>query len=168
MLENRLVSTASAASCEPPSIQMKLLELPVLASDPAHRAGDRAHHHRLSFDHVLAEPHACEQRPVGDAGRGEQTIALHQVADLILLARVLDAHFPGPLALFFGVEHEPTLHLAADAAQRRGGQHSFGRSANAYINVDAGVGGIGGGGYTPDRAPAGETDPGAPPAPPPR
>src|SRR5262245_49174998 len=48
----------------PGSIQMKLLELPVLGSDPPHRAGDRAHHHGLGFDHVLAEPYAVEQRPL--------------------------------------------------------------------------------------------------------
>src|SRR5262249_54889645 len=73
---------------------MKLFELAVLASDPPHRAGDRAHHHRLGFDHILTKPHPVEQRTVGDAGRGEQAIALHHVSDLVLLARGLDAHFP--------------------------------------------------------------------------
>src|SRR4029450_6468905 len=89
MLANRLM-----LHCEPnelralSSIQMKLFELAVLASDPPHRAGDRAHHHRLGFDHVLAKPHAVEQRAIGDTGRGEQAIALHHVSDAVLLARV--------------------------------------------------------------------------------
>src|SRR4029450_4493013 len=105
MLANRLTFR-----CEPnelralSSIQMKLLELPVLASDPPHRAGDRAHHHGLGFDHVLAEPHAVEKRPVGEADRGEQATGLRHVGDSILRARVLDAHFPGAVALFLGVE----------------------------------------------------------------
>ena len=35
------------------------------------------------------------------------------------------------LALLLGVEHQPALHLAADAAQRRRRQHALGRAADA-------------------------------------
>src|SRR5262249_59942884 len=107
---------------------MKLLALAVLGADPAHRAGNRAHYHRLGLDRVLAEAHAVEQRAVGDAGCCEQTVALDHVADLVLLARVLDAHRGGTRALLFGIEHEDALHLAADATQRRRGEYSFGRA----------------------------------------
>src|ERR1051326_8962898 len=50
----------------------ELVDLPVLGADPAHRAGDRAHHHGLAHDHVLGEPDAGQHRPVSDAGRGEE------------------------------------------------------------------------------------------------
>jgi len=56
-------------------IQIELLELPVLGSDPAHRAGDRAHHHGLGLDHLAAELDAAQHRAVGNAGRREQAIA---------------------------------------------------------------------------------------------
>src|SRR5215469_1065609 len=95
--------------------QMKLPELAVLGPDPAHRAAARAHYHRLGLDHALAEPYPLEQRACSDAGCREQAVASHHVLDLVFLARVLDAHPGGPLALFLGVEHETPLHLAADA-----------------------------------------------------
>src|SRR5215207_6664313 len=31
-------------------VEMELIQLPVLRLDVAHRAGDRAHHHRFGFD----------------------------------------------------------------------------------------------------------------------
>ena len=36
-------------------------------------------------------------------------------------------------------DDEAALDLPADAAQRRGGQHAFGRAAGAHIDVDAGL-----------------------------
>ena len=48
------------------------------------------------------------------------------------------------LALLVGVEHQPALHLPADAAQRRRRQHAFRRAADAEIDVDAGARRIGG------------------------
>ena len=42
-------------------------------------------------------------------------------------------------ALLLGVEDQPALHLAADAAQRAGRQHAFRRGADAEIDVDAGL-----------------------------
>ncbi len=48
------------------------------------------------------------------------------------------------LAPLLGVEDQPALHLAADAAQRRRRQHALRRAADAEIDVDAGIAGIGG------------------------
>ena len=80
----------------------------------------------------------AQHRAVGDAGRGEQAVAAHHVLHLVVLARIGDAHLGGALALLLGVEHQPALHLAADAAQRRRRQHAFRRAADAEIDVDAG------------------------------
>src|SRR5580700_2072983 len=125
--------------------RMKPCELPVLGPDPAHRAAARAHHHRLGLDRAVAESYPLEQRAGGDAGCGEQAVASHHVLDPVFLARVLDAHPGGALALFVGVEHEAPLHLAADAGERCRGEHALGRAADAEIYVNAGrlrVGGM--------------------------
>ena len=50
----------------------------------------------------------------------EQAFAFDHVFDLVFTPWIFDAHFGGSLALLFGVEHQPRLHLSADAAQRRG------------------------------------------------
>src|SRR5216117_3462932 len=101
------------------SVQMKFLELPVLGENAPHRAGDRAHHHGLGLDDLLAEAYSPQHGAVGYAGRREQAITLHHVLDLVELARIIDAHLGGALAPLLGVEDETALHLAADAAQRR-------------------------------------------------
>ena len=49
-----------------------------------------------------------------------------------------------PAALVIVAEQQPTLHLAADRAQRRGRQHAFRRAARPEVDIDAGFG-IGGG-----------------------
>src|SRR6202163_1790542 len=116
-----------------------LIELPVLSHDTPHGAARRAHHYGLGLDDAVAESDAAQHAPVGDAGRRKQTIAAHHVLDLIFLARILDAHLGGALALLVGVDHQPALHLAADAAQRRCRQYALGRAADAEINVDAGL-----------------------------
>src|SRR6516165_11667131 len=52
------------------SIEVELVELPMLGLDCAHRAGDRAHHHGLGLDNiVLAELHTGQQRTRSDASR---------------------------------------------------------------------------------------------------
>src|ERR1700732_980830 len=96
-------------------IQIEFFELPVLGPDPAHRAGDRAHHHRLGLDHVALELDAAQHGAVGDAGGGEQAVAAHQILHEISPARIGDAHLQGALALLLGIEHEAALDLAADA-----------------------------------------------------
>src|SRR5579862_6310797 len=122
----------------------ELVELAVLGDDAAHGAGGRAHDHGFGLDDAVAEAHAAQHAAVGHAGRREQTIAAHHVLDLIFLARVLDAHLGGALALLVGIDDEAALHLAADAAQRRRREHAFGRAADAEINVDAGFARLGG------------------------
>src|SRR5580700_10760857 len=97
----------------------ELIELPVLRYDAPHGAAGRAHHHGLGLDDAVAESDAAQHGAVGDAGRREQAIAAHHVLDQVFLARVLDAHLGGALAFLFGVDDQPALHLAADAAQRR-------------------------------------------------
>src|SRR5215469_5454761 len=126
------------------SIRTKLVEPPVLGLDPPHGAGGGAHHHGLGFDREGLELDAAQHGAVGDAGGGEQTVAAHHVVHLVALARVLDAHLEGALALLLGVEHQAALHLAADAAQRRRRQHPFWRAADTHIDVYAGAGRIGG------------------------
>src|SRR5215204_1445332 len=120
---NGMVCTTTSAPVWPDRnalIQIEFVALPVLGANPPHRAGDGAHHHRFGLDDtILAEAHALEQIAVGHAGRREQAIAFDHVFDAVLLARIFDAHLDGALALLLGVEHEPALHLAADAAQRR-------------------------------------------------
>jgi hypothetical protein len=64
-------------------------------------------------------------------------------------------------ALFFGVEHEPRLHLPADAAQRRRCQHALGRAADAEIDVDAGFVRIGSMDHAGDIAVGNQADRGA-------
>src|SRR5688572_16639927 len=109
---------------------MEFLQLAVLGADPAHRAGDRTHHHRLGLDDVAAETHALEHGAGGHACRREQAVAPYHVLDLVALAHIVDAHFERALAPLLGVEHEPALHLTADAAQRRGREYPFGRATD--------------------------------------
>src|SRR5260221_13020325 len=95
------------------SIQMKLLHFAVLGVDPAHGAGDRAHHHGMGVDAVLGEAHAAQERAVGYAGGGDEAIAAYHVVHVVFLLRILDAHGGGPLPLSMGVEGEPALDLDA-------------------------------------------------------
>ena len=57
----------------------------------------------------------------------------------------------GAAALVVVAEQQTALHLAADAAQRRGGQHALGRAARADIHVDPGFR-VGGGDDSADVA----------------
>src|SRR5690349_1337781 len=139
--------------------QLELAEFAVLGPDPAHRAGGRAHHHGLGLDHVLLEAHALQQRSGGDAGCREHAVALHHVADAVDLARILDAHLAGALALLLGVEHQAALHLSADAGERRGREHALRRAADAEIDVDAGRLRIGGMDHAGDVAVGDEAHP---------
>src|SRR5262249_4895501 len=98
----------------------ELVQLPVLGPDPADRAAGRAHDHGFGFDHFPAELHAAQHVAVGNAGCREQAFAFDHVFNLIFTPGVVDAHFGGTLALLFGIEHEPCLHLPTDTAQRSG------------------------------------------------
>jgi hypothetical protein len=50
----------------------------------------------------------------------------------------------GALALLRLAQHQAPLHLPADAAQRRGREHAFGRAADADVDVDPGFLRVGG------------------------
>src|SRR6202023_180721 len=58
-------SAAPLSPLSPVSIQIEFFELAVVGRNPAHGTGNRAHNHRLGGDHLLAHPHALEQRPIG-------------------------------------------------------------------------------------------------------
>src|SRR5262249_27874849 len=122
----------------------ELVQLPVLGPDPANGPTGRAHDNRFGFDHFSAELHAAQHGTVGDAGRSEQAFAPHHGLTLIFAAWTFDAHFGGARALRFGIEPEPRLHLAADAAQRSGRQHALRGATDADIDIDAGLVRIGG------------------------
>src|ERR1019366_2813296 len=106
---------AMLSAMSAPSIEVKFLELAVFGLDVAHRAGDRAHHHGLRLDDILAELDAREQRTGGNPGRGEQAVALRHVLDAVDEAWIGDAHLAGALTSLLGIENQPALHLAADA-----------------------------------------------------
>ncbi|CEG08157.1 hypothetical protein BN961_01571 [Afipia felis] len=88
---------------------------------------------------MLAELDAGQQRAVCHAGCSKQAVALHHVLNAIDHAGILDPHLGSALALLVGIEDQATLHLAADAAQRRRSQHAFRRATGADVNIDAGV-----------------------------
>src|SRR5882724_12209418 len=115
------------------SIEVEFFELPVFGLDVTYSAGDRAHHHRLGLDDILAELDPRQQRTGGDAGRGEQAVAARHVLDAVDKARIIDAHLAGALAFLLGIEDQPALHLAADAAQRRRRQHALRRAAGTDV-----------------------------------
>ena len=83
-----------------------------------------------------------QERAVGHAGRREQHVAGRQIVHIVDPVGIGDVHAAGAVALFMGVEDQLALHLPADAAQRRGRQHAFGRAARAEIDIDAGILGI--------------------------
>ena len=87
----------------------------------------------------VAAMHALQQRPVGHAGRGEDAVALGHVLQAIDAVEVLDPPAARAGDLVVVAEHEPALHLPADAAQRGRREHALGRAAGADVDVDAGV-----------------------------
>src|SRR5712675_3338506 len=98
------------------SIEVEFFKLAMFGLDVAHGAGDRAHHHCLRLDDILAELDPRQQRTGGNTGRGEQAVAARHVLDAVDKARIIDAHLAGALAFLLAIEDQPALHLAADAA----------------------------------------------------
>src|SRR3569832_1771914 len=91
----------------------------VLALDPANRARTGAHHHAVSRDHPARTMlDAFQQRPVGNAGCGEDRVALHQVLKPIDTVEIGHAPFLRACALLVIAEKKPAFELAADAGQR--------------------------------------------------
>src|SRR5262249_20340456 len=120
------------------SVEVELVELPVLGQYAAHGPGDRAHHDGFGFNHVLAEFNAAEHRTSRDAGGGKKAIAPNHILDLVFLLRILDAHLYGARPSFLGASHRACLLVTANTTERRRRQHTFRRAADAEINVDAG------------------------------
>src|SRR6202048_5596017 len=99
---------------------------------------------RMTTVSVVITSLPTRQCAVSDPGRREQTIAFYHVGDLIFFSWVADAHLGGTTALFFAVENETALHLAANAAQCGRRQNTFGSTRGSHVNVDSGIGRIGG------------------------
>src|SRR3546814_5881032 len=91
------------------------------------------------LDTAAAVLDAAQQRSVGDAGRGEDDVALRQIAQIIDAVEVLDSPFARARALGVVAENKAALELAADAAQRRGGEPALRRAARSHIDVDIGL-----------------------------
>ena len=90
-------------------------------------------------DMRAVEPDARQHRSVGDPGGGEHDITGGKLGKLEFMVGVLDPHAPRPLPLLGLLQHQPSLHLSADAAQRRRRQHALRGATDAEIDVDAGI-----------------------------
>ncbi len=71
------------------------------------------------------------------AAKDRSPITMSRMA--YLRPRSMNAGGAGALAMLLVRRDQPSLHLPADAGERRGGEHAFGRAADAHINVDAGL-----------------------------
>src|SRR4030095_8589402 len=93
--------------------------------------------------------HAAQIISVGYTGRGEHDVAPRQLFDLKFFLYISDAHPLGALDSLVVARRQTALELAADAAQRRRGEHSLGRPADTQEQIDAGFrfGGGDGSGY---------------------
>src|SRR5688572_20579416 len=65
----------------------------VLALYPAHRAGARPHDDAFGGHLAAAALDAFEQRAVGNAGGGEDAVALGELGEVVDLVEILDAPF---------------------------------------------------------------------------
>src|SRR5690348_3156376 len=101
----------------------------VLRLDDADGSRLRAHHHRMGDRAAGEAPHPLQHGPPGDAGGGEHDVTLGEIEEPVLPAEIADAATLGALALVVVAEDEAALHEAADAAERRGGEHAFGRTS---------------------------------------
>ena len=90
----------------------------------------------VSMHAVLAALDPAEQRAVGDPGGGEDAVAAGHVLERVDAVEVLDPPAPRAAALVVVAEQQAALDLPADAAQRGGGEHAFGRAARADVDVD--------------------------------
>src|SRR5262249_12918652 len=111
----------------------------VLRLDDAHRAGLRAHDHRMGSGAGAEPAHAPQHGAVGDAGGGEHHLALGHVEDTVFAIEVGDAPLLRTGALVVVAEEQAALHLAPNAAKGGGGQHALRRTTAANINIAAAV-----------------------------
>src|SRR4051794_25273607 len=86
------------------------------------------------------EPNALEQFAGGNAGGSEdEVVAGREVFGDVDAVLVAVAHPRPAFALIVIAISEAGLDLAAEAAQRRGGDDALGRTARAHDGVDAGA-----------------------------
>jgi hypothetical protein len=93
--------------------------------DVADRAGFRAHDDRMRRGAAGKAAHAAQHRAIGDPGRRKHDVARGEVEQFVLTIEVGDSKAMGAAALVVIAEQQPSLHLPADAAQRRRGEHAF-------------------------------------------
>src|SRR3546814_5807231 len=67
-------------------------------------------------------------------------LAAGEILEVIDAVDILDAPFLRAQPFVVVAEEEAALELAADAAQRGGGEHALGRAARSHIDVDIGFG----------------------------
>src|SRR5690349_20305286 len=137
---NRASSTAEMArSVRPWAARSSFAPLVVLGPDAAYRAGACAHHDAFGRQAILAAMHALQKGAVGDAGRRKDAVAFRHFLEVVDALEIFDAPAACPCNLRVVAEDETTLHLAADAAQRRCSQNAFRSAAAADVQVDARV-----------------------------
>ena len=86
----------------------------MLALDPANGAAGGAHHDAFGRHAAAgAALDAFEQRAVGDAGRREDRVALHQIVEMIDPVEIGHAPFAGAGAFIFVAEDENAKILSA-------------------------------------------------------
>src|SRR3954452_6540236 len=77
------------------------------------------HDHGTGPDAVSEESHAAHQRPVGDAGRGEDDrLPGRQILRPVHLLEIGDAHRTAALFVFRLADHQAREDLAVQAAHR--------------------------------------------------
>src|SRR6185436_12554865 len=103
--------------------------------DPAHGLRGRAHHDRVRRHAGAYDAHTFEHRAARDTGRRKDDIAGGQILQQIFAAQIANAELLRALPLVVVAEHETRLQLAADTAERGGGEHAFGRPALPDIDV---------------------------------
>src|SRR5216684_8910434 len=125
--------------------------------DVPDRPALRAHHHRVRLGAPLEEAHAAQEIAAGHAAGGEDDVPARHLLHPEDFVDVGDAHLLRPLDLLVVARLEPALHVAAHAADGRGGDDALGRAADAHEHVDARLGKAGGDGRR-DVAVADELD----------
>src|SRR6185312_8412867 len=113
--------------------------------DPAHRARCRTHHDGIRRHIGGVDVHAFEHGTIGHARGGEHHIARSEVGEAVFAIEVANAEALGAQPLVIVTEREARLELAADTAQRRRGEHAFGRTPLPHIDIHTGDLRLGGG-----------------------
>src|SRR5437764_990123 len=99
----------------------------------------QSHHQGMRADAVAEEANAAQKISVGNSRTSkDDVLARRQVTGFIDAVRVLDAHFFEAFAVFGFRNDEAGEDFAVEAAQGRGGEDTFGRSAAAHDGVYAG------------------------------